>query len=39
MLSETGEKEEKVDAQPGEVETAEVGEIPDLLKSISISGN
>ena len=37
MLSETGEKEEKADGQPEEVETVEVGEISNLLRSISIS--
>ena len=37
MLSETGEKEEKVDGQPEEVETVEVGEISNLLRSTSIS--
>ena len=39
MFSETGEKEEKVDGQPEEVETVEVGEISNLLRSISISGD
>ena len=37
MFSETGEKEENVDGQPEEVETVEVGEISNLLRSISIS--
>ena len=39
MFSETGEKEEKVDGQPEETETVEVGEISNLLRSISISGD
>ena len=39
VLSDTGEKEEKVDAQLGEVETVEVGEISNLLRSISIFGD
>ena len=38
VFSETGEKEEKVDGQPEEAETVEVGEIRNLL-SISISGD
>ena len=38
-LIETGEKEEKVDGQPEEVETVAVGEISNLLRSISISGD
>ena len=33
------ENEEKVDCQPEEVETVEVGEISNLLRSISISGD
>ena len=37
VFSETGEKEEKVDGQPEEVGTVEVGEISNLLRSISIS--
>ena len=36
MFSETGEK---VDGQSKEVETVEVGEISNLLRSISISGD
>ena len=39
MFNETGEKEDKVDGQPEEVETVEVGEISNLLRSISISGD
>ena len=39
MFSETGEKEEKVDGQPEEAEIVEVGEISNLLRSISISGD
>ena len=39
MFSETGEKEENVDGQPEEAETVEVGEISNLLRSISISGD
>ena len=39
MLSETGEKEKKVDGEPGEVENVEVGEISNLLRSLSIAGN
>ena len=39
MFSETGEKEEKVDGQPEGTETVEVGEISNLLRSISISGD
>ena len=39
VFSETGEKEEKVDGQPEEVQTVEVGEISNLLRSISISGD
>ena len=38
LLSEIGEKEEKVDGQPEEVENVEIGEISNLLISISISG-
>ena len=37
VFSETGEKKEKVDGQPEEVET--VGDISNLLRSISISGD
>ena len=33
------EKKEKVNAQQGEVETVEIGEISNLLRSISISGD
>ena len=39
MFSEIGEKEEKVDGEPEEVETVEVEEILNLLRSISISGD
>ena len=39
VFSETGEKEEKVDGQPEEAEIVEVGEISNLLRSISISGD
>ena len=39
VFSETGEKEEKVDGQPEGTETVEVGEISNLLRSISISGD
>ena len=39
VFSETGEKEEKVDGQPEGAETVEVGEISNLLRSISISGD
>ena len=39
VLNETGRKEAKVDAQPGEVDTVEVGEISKLVRSISISGD
>ena len=39
MFSETGENEEKVDGRPEEVGTVEVGEISNLLRSISISGD
>ena len=39
LLSETGEKEEKVDGDLEEVENVEVGEISNLLRSISISGD
>ena len=39
VFSETGEKEEKVDGQPEEVQTVEVDEISNLLRSISISGD
>ena len=39
VFSETGEKEEKVDGQPQEVETVEVGEISNLLRSVGISGD
>ena len=39
MFSETGEKEEKVDGQPEEAEIVEVGEVSNLLRSISISGD
>ena len=39
VFSETSEKEEKVDGQPQEVETVEVGEISNLLRSIGISGD
>ena len=39
VFSETGEKEEKVDGQPEEVGTVEVGEISNLLRSIRISGD
>ena len=39
MFSETGEKEEKVDGRPEEVGTVEAGEISNLLRSISISGD
>lgn len=39
VLSETGEKEKKVDGEPGEVENVEVGEISNLLRSLSIAGN
>ena len=39
MFSETGENEEKVDGQPEGTETVEVGEISNLLRSISISGD
>ena len=39
VFSETGEKEEKVDGQPEEAETVEVGKISNLLRSISISGD
>ena len=39
LLSEIGEKEEKVDGQPEEVENVEIGEISNLLRSISISGD
>ena len=39
MFSETGEKEEKVDGQLEGTETVEVGEISNLLRSISISGD
>ena len=38
MLSETGEKERKVNGEPGDVEDVEVGEISNLLRSISIAG-
>ena len=38
VFSETGEKEEKVDGQPEDAETVEVGEIRNML-SISISGD
>ena len=38
VFSETGEKEEKVDGQPEDAETVEVGEIRNLL-SISVSGD
>ena len=34
MFSETGEKEHKVDGQPEEVETVEVGEISNLLRRL-----
>ena len=37
MLSETGEKEEKVDGYPEEVETVEVHEVSNVLRSVSIS--
>ena len=39
VFSETGEKEEKVDGQPEEVGTVEIGEISKLLRSIRISGD
>ena len=39
VFSEIGEKEEKVDGEPEEVETVEVEEILNLLRSISISGD
>ena len=39
VLSETGEKEEKVDRQLGKVETVDVGEISNILRRISISGD
>ena len=38
VFRETGEKEEKVDGQPEDAETVEVGEIRNML-SISISGD
>ena len=38
VFSETGEKEEKVDGQPEDAETVEVGGIRNLL-SISVSGD
>ena len=37
MLSETGEKEEKADGYPEEVETVEVREVSNVLRSVSIS--
>ena len=39
VFSKTGEKEEKVNGQSEEAETVEVGEISNLLRSISISGD
>ena len=39
VFSETGGKEEKVDGQPEELQTVEVDEISNLLRSISISGD
>ena len=39
VLSETGENDEKVDGQPGEVATVEVGETSNLLRSVSIPGD
>ena len=39
VFNETGEKEEKVDGQPEEVGTVEVGETSNLSRSISISGD
>ena len=39
VFSETGEKEEKVNGQSEEAETVEVGEISNLLRNISISGD
>ena len=37
MFSEIGENEKKVDGQPEEKETVEVGEISNLLRSVTIS--
>ena len=37
MLSETGEKEEKADGYPEEVETVELREVSNVLRSVSIS--
>ena len=39
VFSETGEKEEKVNGQSEEAETVEVGEISNLQRNISISGD
>ena len=39
VFNETGEKEEKVDGEPEEVGTVEAGEISNLLRSVSISGD
>ena len=39
VFSKTGGNEDKVHGQSKEVETAEVGEISNLLKSISIYGD
>ena len=37
FLSKTAEEEEKVDGQPGEVETIETGETSNLLRGVSVS--
>ena len=39
VLSETGEKEEKVFGEPGEVEDVEVSKTSNLLRSIGIAGD